>query len=158
MDTLTIFLTQFFMSLLVYAYAAKWYVGPWLDKKPLYAALGLLILPHALRYIGLTFMVPNVGGEGLSTTFAASAGYGDWLSAMLAIISLIALRKHWRITLPLIWVFNVVGTLDLINALRQAEAVSYFRAAWFIPTFFVPLLLVSHFMVFSRLLRRRKAK
>lgn len=158
MDTLTIFLIQFIMSLLVYTFIAKWHVGPWLDKKPLYTALSLLILPHALRHLGLTFMIPNVGGEGLPAVFAVSAGYGDFLSAVLAIISLVALRKHWRITLPLIWVFNIVGTADLFNALRQADAVPYFRAAWFIPTFFVPMLLISHFMVFSRLLKRTKNK
>jgi hypothetical protein len=31
-----------------------------------------------------------------------------------------------------------------------------FGAAWHVPTFLVPLLLVSHVMVFSRLLRTRR--
>ena len=66
---------------------------------------------------------------------------------------LIALRNSWVLALPLVWVFNVVGSLDLLNALRQAEAIPYLEATWYIPTFFVPLLLVTHVMIFSRLLR-----
>lgn len=155
MDSLAIFGTQFLMSLFVYALVAKWYVGPWLDKKPLYTALSFLIIPHALRHIGLTFMIPAGVSEGLSPAFAASAGYGDLTSAVLAILSLIALRKHWGFAMFMVWIFNIVGSVDLLNALRQAESVPYFRAMWFIPTFFVPMLLVTHFMVFVRLLRRQ---
>jgi hypothetical protein len=46
----------------------------------------------------------------------------------------------------------VVGSLDLLNALRQAEAVPYLEGTWYIRTFFVPLLLVTHVMIFTRLL------
>lgn len=38
------------------------------------------------------------------------------------------------------------------HALRQAEAVPNLGATWYIPTFFVPVLLVTHVMIFSRLL------
>jgi hypothetical protein len=31
-----------------------------------------------------------------------------------------------------------------------------FGAAWYIPTLFVPLLLVTHFMIFVRLLKRAR--
>jgi hypothetical protein len=40
------------------------------------------------------------------------------------------------------------------NALRQAEAVPDLGVAWFIPTFFVPLLLVTHYQIFVRLLQQ----
>ncbi len=52
-----------------------------------------------------------------------------------------------------VWLFNVVGTVDLLNALRHVEVVSDFGSVWYIPTFFVPLLLVSHIMIFARLLK-----
>ncbi len=74
---------------------------------------------------------------------------------LLALTALIALRSRWAIALPVVWVFNVVGTVDLINALRQAEAVPDLGATWYIPTFFVPLLLVTHYLSFARLLRQR---
>ena len=38
------------------------------------------------------------------------------------------------------WLVNIVGAMDLMNALRQPEGIPAFGAAWFIPTFLVPLL------------------
>lgn len=74
------------------------------------------------------------------------------MSALLALLSLVALRRGSSLALPLVWVFNVVGTLDLLNALRHANAIPTLGATWYIPTFFVPLLLVTHVMIFARLL------
>jgi len=42
---------------------------------------------------------------------------------------------------------------DLANALRQAEVIEYLQAAWYIPTFVVPVLLVTHAMMVTRLIR-----
>ncbi len=67
---------------------------------------------------------------------------------------LIALRNRWAGTTALVWLFNIVGTLDLLNALRHTHAVPHLGAAWYIPTFLVPVLLVTHFMIFARLFAR----
>lgn len=56
--------------------------------------------------------------------------------------------------IPVVWAFNVVGIVDLGNALRQAEAIPQLGVTWFIPTFIVPVLLVSHIMIFARLIGR----
>ena len=102
----------------------------------------------------MVFLVPGVVAQTLPESFAAPAAYGDLVTGVLALLALIALRTGWRGTLALVWVFNIVGTVDLLNALRHADAVPDLGAAWYIPTFFVPLLLVTHFMSFARLLRR----
>jgi hypothetical protein len=153
MNPLAIFGTQFVLSVVVFSLLAKWYLAPWLAKKPVHVALSLLIIPHATRHIGLSFLVPGLT-DGPPTTFATAAAYGDFASGLLAILCLLALRGRWGVALPLVWVFNLVGTVDLINALRQAEAVPHLGATWFIPTFWVPVLLVTHVMVFARLFRR----
>ena len=150
MNPLEIFGTQFVLSLIVYSLIAKWYVAPWLKDKCLYASLSLLIIPHTTRHIGLSFLVPGLTAEPPSS-FAAAAAYGDFASGLFAILCLIALRRHWRSALPLVWIFNVLGTTDLINALRQSEAIPHLGVTWFIPTFWVPVLLVSHVMIFFRL-------
>jgi hypothetical protein len=152
MDMLTIFGTQLVLSLFVYTLVAKWYLVPWLAEKPVEQVLIALIFPHALRHIGLSFFVSGVAGENLPSSFAYAAAYGDFIAGLLAILCLFALRNAWALTLPLVWVFNVVGSIDLLNALRQAEVVPYLGTTWFIPTFFVPMLLVTHVMIFSRLL------
>ena len=157
MDTLAIFGLQFFLSLIVYALIAKWFVTPWLAGKPIQEALIPLIFPHAFRHIGMMFLVPTVVTQPLPKAFAIPAAYGDLATALLALLALVALRGGWGLALSLVWLFNVVGTLDLANALFQGlrlDAASSFGAAWYIPTFFVPLLLVTHFMIFARLLKR----
>ena len=154
MDTLAIFGLQFFLSLVVWGVIAKWSLGPWLEKKSSHEALYWLTLPHAFRYIGMVFLVPGVVARPLPGAFANPAAYGDLVTGVLALLALIALRTGWARALALVWLFNIVGTVDLLNALRHADAVPDFGAAWYIPTFLVPLLLVTHFMIFARLLRR----
>ncbi len=154
MDTLAILGLQLVLSLIVYALIAKWYVTPWLAEKPIHQALIPLIFPHAFRYMGMVFLVPGVVARPLPGAFAIPAAYGDLVTAVLALLALIALRTGWARALALVWLFNIVGTVDLLNALRQASVVPDFGAAWYIPTLFVPLLLVTHFMIFARLLRR----
>ena len=77
---------------------------------------------------------------------------------MLAILALIALRGGWGAALPLVWLFNVVGSVNLFYAVIRGitvDAQENMGAAWYIPTFIVPALLVTHFMVFARLLRAK---
>lgn len=154
MDTLAIFGLQLVLSLIVYTLMAKWYVAPWLAEKPIHLALIALIFPHAFRHIGLAFLVPGLVAQPLPSSFAFPAAYGDLVSGLLALLSLLALRRGWGLALPLVWLFNIVGTADLLNALRQADAVPHLGTTWYIPTFVVPLLLVTHVMIFARLLRR----
>jgi len=154
MDTLAIFGLQLTLSLIVYALIAKWYVTPWLAEKPIHQALIPLIFPHAFRHIGLLFFVPGVVAQPLPSYFAYTVAYGDLVSGLLALLSLVALRGGWGLALPLVWFFNIVGTVDLLNALSQANAVPDLGATWYIPTFWVPVLLVTHVMIFARLLRR----
>ncbi len=154
MDTLAIFGLQLVLSLIVYALIAKWYVTPWLAEKPIHQALIPLIFPHAFRHVGLTFLVPGLVAHPLPSSFAFAAAYGDLVSGLLALLALVALRGGWGLALPLVWLFNIVGTVDLLNALRQADAVPHLLTTWYIPTFLVPLLLVTHTMIFIRLLRR----
>ena len=153
MDTLSIFGLQFSISLLVIGLLAKWNLSPWLDRQSLHQALYWLALPHAFRHIGMVFLVPGVVAQPLPETFSIAAAYGDLTAGLLALLAMTALRGGWASALVLVWIFNIVGTVDLLNALRHADVVSSFGAAWYIPTFLVPLLLVTHFMIFIRLLR-----
>ncbi len=154
MDTQAIFGLQFVLSLIVYALLAKWYVAPWLAGKPVNQALIPLVIPHAFRHIGMVFLVPGVVAQPLPAAFANPAAYGDLLAGVLALLALITLRIGWTGALALVWLFNIVGTVDLLNALRHVNVAPDFGAAWYIPTFLVPTLLVTHFMIFARLLKR----
>ncbi len=102
----------------------------------------------------MVFLVPGVVAQPLPEAFANPAAYGDLVTGVLALSALIALRTGWAGALALVWLFNIVGTVDLLNALRHLNLAPDFGAAWYIPTFLVPALLVTHVMIYMRLLRR----
>lgn len=153
MDTLAIFGLQFILSLVVFGLLAKWYVLPRLAQYSTRQALMPLLIPHALRHLGLAFLVPGLVVQPLPSSFANAAAYGDLLSGLLALLAMVALRARWGLALGLVWMFNIVGTVDLLNALRQAEVVPNLGTTWYIPTFVVPILLVTHVMIFARLFK-----
>jgi hypothetical protein len=154
MNAMQIFGLQFLLSLIVYGLLARWHVAPRLRTLPSAAALSPLLFLHASRHLGLVFLVPTVVGPALQPEFARPAAYGDLVAALLALLALVALRGRWPGALGLVWLFNVVGVLDLLYALSQGVRLGVLvGAAYYIPTFVVPALLVTHVMIFAVLFR-----
>jgi hypothetical protein len=150
------------MGLTAYSLIAKWYVMPWLVSQSRAKALTPILLFHSFRFVGLAFLIPGVTSQPLDPRFADPAAYGDLIAALLALLALMALRLEWRLAIPLVWLFNVEGTLDLLNAVTQGLRYTEdgaLGATFFIPMVIVPALLVTHVMVFIILLRgERTAK
>ena len=115
---------------------------------------------HAFRFIGLSFLVPGVVSPDLPIAFARGAAYGDIVAAILALATLTTLRTSAGIVLA--WAFNVWGSFDLLNAFYQANAAGLsagqLRAAYFIPTAVVPLLLITHGLMFRVLLQSQNGQ
>jgi hypothetical protein len=154
MNSQQIFGLQVLLSFLVYGLVAKWYVTPRLAPLPLETALQPLLVLHALRHMGMVFLVSTVVGPSLPASFAVPAAYGDLLAGLLALAAIVALRARSRIALPLTWMFNVIGLLDLVNAFYQGLANDVqLGAAYFIPAFVVPALVITHVMIFRMLVR-----
>jgi hypothetical protein len=104
----------------------------------------------------MAFLIHGVTAEPLDTRFANPAAYGDFLAALLALLAIAGLKGQWTIATPLVWVFNLVGSLDLLNALAQGVQFvpnGDFGAMYFIPAIIVPALLVSHGIIFLILLK-----
>jgi len=58
---------------------------------------------------------------------------------------------------PIVWAFNIFGTVDLLAAITTAtiyNAPVAMGPAYWIPAVAVPLLLVAHYVTFVLLLRR----
>jgi hypothetical protein len=145
------------MSLVSFSLIAKWYIIPWLNARSRSEALTPLLLFHSFRHIGLAFLIVGVTAQPLDPRFSDPAAYGDLLAAVLALIALVAVRGKWSAAMPLVWLFNILGLVDLINALFQGLRYvpnGHLGAAYFIPTVIVPALLVTHVLVFRLLLRR----
>ena len=157
MSVRAIFGLQVVLSLVVYSLIARWYVVPRLAALPLRDALTPLLLLHAFRYLGMVFLVPTVVGPALPAAFAVPAAYGDLLAALLALLAIAALRQAWPLAIPLVWLFNVEGTLDLVNAFYQGLRNNVqLGAAYYIPTVAVSALFVTHAMIFAMLIRRTR--
>ena len=136
------------------------YVAPALRRRSRSDALRPLLLLHSFRFIGLAFLVPGVVSPELPDDFARPAAYGDLLAAILAMLSIATLGT--RVGIGVVWVFNVCGTADLLFAYYQGRVgvgvePGQLGATYFIPTVFVPLLLVTHALVFRILLRAEVA-
>ena len=153
MSTQAIFGLQFVLSFLAWSAVARFLFAPLLGGKARHQTLLWLALPHAFRHVGLVFLVPGVVDQPLPTDFANAAAYGDLATGVLALVAAFALHRGWSVRYGLTWLFNVVGSLDLLNALRHTDVAPLFGAAWYIPTMLVPLLLVTHAMSFAYLLR-----
>lgn len=131
-----------------------WYVHPALRDKSFTEAMKPLLLLHAFRYIGLMFLIPGVTAEPLDGRFAAPAAYGDLIAAVLALVSLEILHLNQKAGLALVWLFNIWGLGDLLNAVARGLVFTpdgALGAAFWIPLVIVPLLVVSHIYIFNRL-------
>ncbi len=115
MSPQAIFVLQLSLSLLVFGLLAKWKLAPWLAEHSQREALFWLTLPHAFRYMGMVFIVPGVVAQPLPDYFAIPAAYGDLLTGILALLVLILLRIGFKGAMALVWLFNIVGTVDLLN-------------------------------------------
>jgi len=149
---------QFTLSLLGYAALGLWFVRPWLQTKPRATALAILVVPQTFRLIGVTLLVPGVVGPGLPEAFARHTAIGDMVITVLAWLALIALRAGWRLAIPAVWLFNLVGLGDLLLNLGHGvrlQVASQLGAAWFGPAFIVPGMLVIHVLVFVFLVRSK---
>jgi len=132
------------------------YVWPAVRALPRFDALRLLAALHAFRFLGMNFLVAGFVSPELSSDFASKVGWGDFIAAVLALFSMAALAWRWSIAIPVVWIFNIWGTLDLLNAyymgVTQLRDPGLMGAGIYVPALYVPLLLVSHVLIFLLLL------
>jgi hypothetical protein len=149
------------MSFVASIVAANLFVWPRLRKMARNDALVPLVAPHMfLRFIGLGILVPGVVSPSLPAAFAAPAAYGDFVAGVLAIAATLALAKHASWAAALVWVFNIWGTGDLLNAIYLGNIQAKIDpgalgVAFYIPTAIVPPLLVMHGLIFWLLIRSK---
>jgi hypothetical protein len=158
MNNVTIFWLQLLLSLGVCAAVVAWYVWPYLTKLSRNAALIPLLFVHVFRYVGMTLLVPGMVDAKLPREVLVNTAYGDLIAAALALSAIVALRNNWRIGVLMAWAFNTWGFVDLLGALRSVLQVNLptfnLGPVWFIYTYYAPLVVVSHVLIFWILLSR----
>jgi hypothetical protein len=149
------------MSFLAFGIVTKLFILPRLRLMRREEAILPLVVPHTFRFVGLSFLVPGVVSRSLPSAFAAPVAYGDLVAAILAVIATLALSARARWAIAAVWVFNLWGAADLLNAIYQGQigvgiAPGSLGAAFYIPTVVVPPLLIMHALIFWLLLRPKK--
>ena len=158
MEPMVLFGIQFTLSLVAYSLIAFWYVAPRLSRLPREVALVPLLWVHAFRTVGGTILAPGAVGPGVPSEFRTMIGYGDLITAALALLALALLRARLPIAIAFVWLCVIVGMLDTINAIIQSVRFNVFTYAlgvnWVIVTIYVPALLVSSLLIIMQLLGR----
>ena len=158
MEAPQLLVLQFTLSLSCVRGARALFVWPWLQTKARVRRSPSSSSRRRFRFIGVTLLVPGVVEPGLPEAFAWPTAVGDTVTTVLAWLSLIALRAGWRLAIPAVWLFNLVGLGDLLLNLGRGvrlQVASQLGAAWFGPAFIVPGMLVIHVLVFAFLVRGR---
>ena len=147
-------------SLVAWSLVARDFVWPALNDRSRADALRPLLILQSFRFVGLSFLIPGVVSPDLPVAFAAPAAYGDLVAMLFALLAFAALRNRFGVVL--VWLFGIWGTADLLyaffNGYRVELQPGHLGSAFYIPTVVVPLLLVTHVLVFRILLRGDVAK
>ena len=151
------FFVSIAFSLVAWGGVTSRYIWPKLRLLPREEALRRILTLHSFRYIGLAMLVPGVVSPDLPLSFAHPAAFGDLIAAVLAIVALVLLPSSAGVAIA--WIFNIEGAADLLNAFYQAShaglVAGQLGTAFFFPTLIVPLLLITHGLVFRILVQRR---
>ena len=151
------FFVSIAFSFMAWGIVAARYIWPELRLRQRAEALRPLLVLHSFRFLGLAFLVPGVVSPDLPPAFAHSAAYGDIIAAILAVLALTSLPSAAGVVIA--WIFTLWGSADLLNAFYQANRAGLMPgqlgATYFIPTFAVPLLLITHGLAFRILLQHQ---
>ncbi|MCE9600494.1 MAG: hypothetical protein K8S54_21225 [Spirochaetia bacterium] len=122
--------------------------------------LQILLLINVFRFIGMSMYIPRVVGPDMPEGFVFPAVWGDFTAAILALLGYVLLGRGSRLAIPVVWVFNLEGFVDLLFASFQALSLKIAAQAgmmFVVFTAYAPLLIVIHIAVFRLLLIRRSA-
>jgi hypothetical protein len=153
-----LFFVSIAFSLTVWNVVMARYIWPDLRNRTPVDALRPILMLHSFRFIELAFLVPGVASPDLPKVFAHAAAYGDLIAAILALISLLLLPSAAGVGVA--WIFNILGSADLLNAFFQANRggllAGQLGAAYFLPTLIVPLLMITHVLGFRILVKHQR--
>jgi hypothetical protein len=156
------FFISYAVAFLVFGLIGKWHVWPAIKDRAPKVALSPLLLYACLRVNGLMFLMPGLVSPELPSAFATPTAYGDLTAVTLALVALACLRYENALAVPMLWVFNVVGLLDLtyanISTFKDHVDPAQLGASYYLAVLNVPAMIVVHVVIFAYLLRRRATK
>ena len=154
------FFISYAVAFLVLSLIARWYLWPSMRDRAPKSALPPFLLYACLRINGLMFLMPGLVSPELPSAFAVPTAYGDVTAAALALAALAALRYESGAAVPLLWLFNTVGLLDLVYAnistFKDHVDPVFLGVSYYLAVLNVPAMVVVHVLIFAYLLRMPK--
>jgi hypothetical protein len=147
MNTLLI---NIFFSLVVFYAAYQWLLKPFMPQLQPSTVLTAFLLLHSLRHLGLMFLTTGVTSAAMPQQFAVPAAAGDFLAAVLALLAAFLVQRKHGLAVPMTWFFSAVGITDFAAAVvlsRVYRAADFMGGSYWIPSFWVPLLIVGHIII-----------
>lgn len=125
-------------------------VSPWLLSLPRTRTLEVLLWTHVPRCAPLALLAPGQA-DAIPPMVASTIAWGDFVSAILALIAIVAIGARREGAVPVVWVFTVVSGLDIVTALTlglgngvHTQALGF---GWYILALYVPVVCVSQWMI-----------
>jgi hypothetical protein len=151
------FFISYAVAFIVFGLVAKCYIWPSIKNRAAKDALPPFLLYACLRVNGLMFLMPGLVSPELPKSFAVPTAYGDLTAALLALVALACFRYENRAAAAMLWLFNIVGLLDLIYAnistFKDHIDPTYLGVSYYLAAINVPAMVVVHIIIFAYLLR-----
>lgn len=158
MNNWTILALQMTVSSLAALLIFFQYLLPRLSRQPFELAILPMLLIQAYRFTGLTLLVSGQADPALPQDALAQMAWGDFATAVIALIAAYAAWRRSRFTVPLVWIFVVVCFADFANVGRQIINIGFFNydigSTWTFLTWYLPWGLLSPIYVVYRLFNR----
>ena len=152
------FFISYAVAFLVFSLIGKWYLWPAIKDRAPKIALTPLLLYACLRVNGLMFLMPGLVSRELPRAFAVPTAYGDLTAAVLAVVAILCVRIESVVAVPMVWLFNIEGLLDLIYAnistFKDHVDPTFLGVSYYLAVLNVPAMVVVHVLIFAYLLRR----
>src|SRR6266513_3076358 len=104
----------------IFYVAARLYLLPLVSRIRPQQILVPILLLHSTRHLGMMFLTRGATYPGLPAQFAYPAAFGDLLTAIIALVTIPLLIRSSAMTRPVVWFFNIFGTIDLLLAITLA--------------------------------------
>lgn len=149
-----------FLFYLFYVQRTKWFKTVFE-----YVKLEQLIFINVFRFVGVFFFLCYAYNV-LPKEFAFIGGSGDIISALLAILVVLAIKNKMKHTKKLAFIWNIIGLMDILSVITTATILTQqavqnntlgvqqfgtFPFSW-IPAFAPATIVFLHILVFKKLL------
>jgi len=151
------YFASYAVAFVAFVLIGRWYLWPALKDRAPRTALTPLLLYASFRVNGLMFLMPGLVSAQLPKAFAIPTAYGDLAAAVLALIALWLVRLEKTAAIPLVWLFNIAGLLDLVYAnistFKDHVDPTYLGVSYYLAAINVPAMVVVHVLIFAYLFR-----